>query len=375
MPQKSKIKDNPSAFKHWINAELLKKIAAAIKSAHPEFDTHQFLSIEAELKNLELKPRVRHVSKTLYELLPKDYPKTLSLLLKSVEKSNLNGFDLWPYTEFVQTYGIEHFEPSMNALYVLTQKFTAEFAVRPFLIRYQSQALKKLDSWAKDPNHHVRRWVSEGTRTRLPWGEKLPAFIKDPKPTLKLINQLKYDNELSVRKSVANHLNDIAKDNPQAVIETLHQWEQSCPKVHQDKIAWIKRHSLRSLIKKGNPQALKLMGVNANTAIHVQSLKINQKQFKLGQNLEFSFCIQSKSPKKQKLIIDYIVHHVKSNQTTSPKVFKLKTIELDGKQKMIVSKKHSLKPVTTRKYYSGKHAIEIQINGKPYAKASWDLKA
>ncbi len=373
MPQKQTT-ENSNAFKNWINAEVVERMAKALQSAQSDFDARQFCKISNELGPLELKARVRLISATLYQHLPKSFPQAIDVLLESLKKKNLKSFDLWPYTEFIQTYGLEHRQKSLDALYHLTQLFTAEFAVRPFLKNHTSESIKYLLACAKDDNVHVRRWSTEGSRPRLPWGERLDLFIKNPTLTLPILELLKYDEELYVRKSVANHLNDIAKDHPGVVIKTLKAWQKEAPNAHQEKIKWITRHALRTLIKKGNSEALQLMGVAKTTAIKISQLELSKKTYKVGEFLQFNFSIQSKSPKKQKLIIDYVIHHQKAAGKTTPKVFKLKTVDLHPNQKLLLTKNHSLKPITTRKYYKGTHTLEIQINGKPYTKKDWHLR-
>jgi 3-methyladenine DNA glycosylase AlkC len=367
-------KENPTAFKHWINADVVNKLADALVSATPHFNHKEFRKVAHQLEPLELKARVKLLSEKLYQHLPQNFPQSVEALLKSLKKGNLKGFDLWPYTDFIQTYGLEHTKKSLDALYELTQHFTGEFAVRPFLKQHTHESLAYLLQCAQDANVHVRRWSSEGSRPRLPWGERLDHFISDPKLTLPILEILKYDPELYVRKSVANHLNDIAKDHPRLVIETLKKWQKESPSEHKEKINWIVRHALRTLIKKGDPLALKLMGVSTSAEIKISPVKLIKKSFKVGEPMSFEFEIQSKSSKKQKVIIDYIIHHQKAGGKTNPKVFKLKTLELKPKENRRIIKKHSLKPVTTRKYYPGMHQLEIQVNGKIYQKINWLLK-
>jgi 3-methyladenine DNA glycosylase AlkC len=298
----------------------------------------------------------------------------VSFLLKSLKKGDLKGFDLWPYADFIQTYGLKHAQKSLNALYEITQLFTSEFAIRPFLKQHTHESLAYLLNCAHDANVHVRRWSSEGSRPRLPWGERLDPFIDNPQLTLPILEVLKFDDELYVRKSVANHLNDMAKDHPLFVVKILKKWNRESPSEHLAKIQWITRHALRTLIKKGHPEALLLMGVSTSAQIKLSAISLNKKEFKIGETLHFDFSLSSTSTKKQKIIVDYIIHHQKAGGKTSPKVFKLKTVELNPKESIQLSKKHSLKPVTTRKYYAGSHSIEVQVNGKIYGKQKWFLK-
>ena len=367
------MKENPSAFKHSISPQLVKKISKAIKSALPAFDEKNFNKVSDKLASLEMKPRVIAIREALHQNLPHDYKISLSILIKAFKTSDLSGFDLWPFTEFVQTYGLEDFDLSMVALCLLTQKFTAEFAIRPFLIAYPEKSYAVLQRLSLDPNTHIRRWTSEGTRPRLPWGLKLKSAIKDPKPGLKILENLKFDEELYVRKSVANHLNDIAKDHPDLVVSTLKAWQKNCPKEHQKKIDWIQRQALRTLIKKGYKPALTLMGYGQEALIKIGNLKLNKKTFRQNDILSFEVAITSTHSKAQKIAVDYIIHYQKSNKKLSPKVFKLKVFDLKPKEVFQIKKNHNLKAVTTRKHYPGLHKLEIQINGKILASIPWHL--
>lgn len=368
-----KSEENPQAFKHWIGPALLKKLSKALTQAWPQFDQKRFMKLAPRLQSLELKPRVQLIRDELHAQLPKEFPVACQILLKSLKSGDLKGFDLWPYTEFVQTYGLDHPEISMGALKELTQVFTSEFAVRPFINKYPKQTLKYLLNCAKDPNVHLRRWASEGSRPRLPWGEKLNIVIQDPGLTLPILERLKYDEELYVRKSVSNHLNDFTKDHPDLVLKTLKEWKVNAPKKHLPKVDWIINRSLRSLIKAGHPKALKLIGVS-ESKIKVSPLRLKSKKLKLNDRMEFDFQLESTSSKPQKIVVDYVVHFKKSNGTNSAKVFKLKTFNLEPKAKIQIEKSHHLKKVTTRKHYPGEHLLAIQINGKTYGQLKWKLE-
>jgi 3-methyladenine DNA glycosylase AlkC len=243
--------------------------------------------------------------------------------------------------------------------------------VRPFLLKNHTKVLKYFSKWATDKNVHIRRWVSEGSRPILPWGGKIPLFIMDPTHTILLLDKLKFDEELYVRKSVANHLNDISKNHPQVVVDVLKMWQQSCPEKHQDKLDWIKRQALRTLIKKGDKKALAMMGVTGEAKVKLSELKLNKKKFKVGDKLEFSFDLTSTSKSKQKLVIDYAIDFVKAGNKKSAKVFKLKTFDLGPGESMVIKKSHSLKKITTMTFYPGLHHLMIQINGRKIAEKSF----
>lgn len=366
--------ENENAFKHMINEKVVQDISAAVKSQYSKFNSKEFLLLTKDLGPLELKARVLLITKNLKTFLPSDYPEALQILVKSIETSELTGFALWPFSEFISQNGLEHFDESMKAMYVLTQKFTSEFAVRPFLHKNHKKVIKYFMKWAKDKNVHVRRWVSEGTRPLLPWGMRLPLFVMDPTHTLILLDMLKFDEELYVRKSVANHLNDIAKNHPQVVIDVLRMWGKDLPSEHEAKYEWIKRHALRTLIKKGHTGALKLMGVGEEAEIEITDVKLNQKSFKLNDVLIMQFDMTSTSSKEQKIIVDYSIDFIKANGKKGKKTFKLKTFNLSPRDTVTITKKHSLKPITTMKYYPGTHHVFIQVNGKILSNIKFLLK-
>jgi 3-methyladenine DNA glycosylase AlkC len=363
--------ENPNAFKNLINADVVKKMASAFHKQYPSFNQKRFLKYIEELQSLELKARVLLLRDALEIELPKDFKKADVILNKVLKSGELSGFQLWPISEFISKFGTQDYEHSFKTMYLLTQYFTSEFAIRPFLHKDHVKCLKILSRWTQDKNVHVRRWISEGTRPILPWGGKVAAFISDPQLTLPLLEKLKFDEELYVRKSVANHLNDISKNHPELVVKVLDQWNKDAPQEHQNKIQWITRHALRVLIKKGYPGALKLMGVGAKCELKFHQLKIKEQKYRTGEVLEFEFSISSTAKKNQKLIIDYVIDFVKANGKHSPKVFKLKTFELAAGERVTLSKKHPLRKITTMTFFKGEHLLSIQINGKIFKTASW----
>lgn len=369
-----KVEENPQAFKHGINEALLKRMAEALKTVYPDFKSSSFLKTSQDLPPLELKARVQRVRDALKQHLPPAFPKAVAILLKSLKSDTLRGFDLWPYTEFIQTYGLEHFDISMEALSILTSKFTSEFAVRPFLVQYPEATYAKLLAWADHPDHHIRRWTSEGSRPRLPWGLKLQKAIQNPRDGLQILEKLKWDPELYVRKSVANHLNDVAKDHPDLVVQTLKRWQQECPPEAEAWFHWIQRHALRTLIKKGYKPALKLMGAGDRALVKCHGFRISQNVYKTSETLYAEFNLTSTAKKPQKIIVDYIIHFMTARGQPSAKVFKLKSCELAPGATLHFTKKHSLKPITTRRYYPGQHRLEIQVNGEVVAGLDWKFK-
>jgi 3-methyladenine DNA glycosylase AlkC len=366
--------ENPNAFKLWINKDVLVSLGRQIAGVYPPFDQKTFVSLAPALEPLELKGRIRAVREQLRRLLPQNYVSALKILMASTKSGKLSGFALWPYTDFIQTYGLERPKESLVALAELTELFTAEFGVRPFLAQDPDASLAFLKTCAKSKNEHLRRWASEGSRPRLPWGERLNIFIEQPKKTLPILELLKNDESLYVRKSVANHLNDISKDHPELVVKLLKRWQHETKPEHLEYIQWITHRALRTLIKNGDVGALSAVGVSAKPKVALTGLTLDKSNYKMGDRLAISFELASLAKSKQTIVVDYIIHFVKSNKTTSPKVFKLKRFELAGNSKVQVMKEHHLKEITTRVYYPGAHAIEIQVNGNVMARRDWLLK-
>lgn len=365
---------NENAFKNLINAEVVKKMGSVFHKAYQPFNEKRFQKNASKLTDFELKGRVQLLTECLRQELPGNFKEDVTILAKVLSEQKLTGFQLWPISEYISKYGTDHFDESLDLMYELTSQFTSEFAIRPFLQKDPDYILAKLQTWLDDENVHIRRWISEGTRPLLPWGAKIQSFVQSP-ATIHLLEALKYDEELYVRKSVANHLNDISKHHPDLVIKTLKEWIKQSPEKHKDKIDWIKKHALRTLIKKGHAQALGLMGVSNKLQVKPSGLKLKKEKLKLGDTLEFQFILESTSSKAQTVIIDYGIGFIKSNGSLSIKIFKLKMIELAPKESVIITKKHSLKKITTMTFYPGEHELAIQVNGKILKKVSWFFRA
>jgi len=371
----------PRAFKHWLDPARIRQISAAIAEASPEFDADGFATAaQRGLAALELKARVRHVIDCLHASLPQPFDRAVAALLAAVRLDGqkrtgddrwLRGFAAWPLIDYVGEHGVDHREVSLSALRELTCLFSAEFAIRPFLERYPDETLRELETWTKDASEHVRRLVSEGTRPLLPWGMRLGKFRDDPEPVIALLEQLKSDPAEYVRRSVANNLNDIAKDHPERVVEICRRWlDDGDGDVNRQRLV---KHGLRTLIKRGNADALALLGFGSDLAAKVSDVELSPRALAEGGAVELQFELSSTSTATQNVIIDYAVHFVKANGKRSPKVFKLKALRLGPGETVTVRKKHSMKTVTTRVHYPGTHAIELLINGKPSGRAEFEL--
>ena len=379
-------------FKNIYNKSSVKMFAREIKLSQKNFPEGDFFSVATRnLNKLEMKDRVRQISRALKESLPEDYPKAVQILVESLaepdkEKSNdesgdttgeivsgqgLRGFMVWPLTQFVEEYGLEHFEESMEALYEMTQRFTAEFAIRPFIQNDPQKVFRYLNTWLKDPSRHVRRLCSEGIRPNLPWGLKVAALNENLKRNIRVLEKLKDDPEEYVRRSVANHLNDISRLDEDLMLTTCEKWNKG--KVSKER-QWLIRHASRSLLKAGHPRVLKLHGYTTKPSLEVQNFAADKKKLKEGDTLNIELNLKSKARTSQKLIIDYIIHYIKKNGQSSPKVFRWKDFDFGAKEEVLLQKKVSFKAVTTRQQYSGEHKIELQINGEIFKALNVHLK-
>lgn len=363
-------------FKDFFNEHTVLDFGEKVKATHPNFELDSFVSeVKSELSSLELKGRVQLISRSLRKHLPEPYPKAQEVLLNTLgealqtdENVTDYGFGYWPIAQFIEDHGVEELEASLKGMYEITKRFSAEFAIRPFLKKYPERMFDVLREWAKDENLHVRRLVSEGTRTRLPWGMRLHFLIEDPSPVIPLLEMLRDDPELYVRRSVANNLNDLTKDHPEMVLDLLEKWSEGASEGTQ----WIISHALRGLVKAGNARALALLGYG-KPHVEIHDFEVSPEDIRLGEKLHIFFRLRSRSASSQNLMIDYIVHHVKANGSTSPKVFKLAKKTLAAHEEVVIEKKHHFKPVTTRVYYPGTHTIELQINGQIVAVRDFEL--
>lgn len=370
--------ESPTLIRNFFNEELVLQMSHNLKAAHALFDEGKFKKLCLPFLNEEgFKDRSQKITNALILTLPESFKESVAILLSTFppenqEELNWSSFYYMPIGSYVEQKGCEksHLKEALNALYEITKRFTAEFAIRAFILAFPQETSKFLNQWVNDKNHHVRRLVSEGTRPRLPWAQALPLFKKDPTQTLALLEVLRNDSSKYVQTSVANHLNDITKDNPKRAITTLARWK----KENNPNTNWIIKHALRSELKKGTPAALEILGFSNKSKIEVSNLKLSSSTIKIGEKIEFSFKITSKENKAVPVMIDYNVHYQKANGKTAPKTFKLSVKEIQPGETITFKKKQSFKVISTRKFHQGEHAIEIQINGNLLAKISFELE-
>ncbi|WP_440116285.1 DNA alkylation repair protein [Paenibacillus sp. QZ-Y1] len=349
---------------------LIDRTGELLHQFYPQLDTQQFneLVFAEGWGQLEFKARIRRITLALGEVLPDNYEESLQIIEQAAPQ--MRGVEYLFVPDFIEVYGLapENYELSMKYLTVFTPYSSSEFAVRPFIERYPIETMKRMMEWTGSSSEHIRRLASEGSRPRLPWGSKLREFITDPTPVIPILHQLKQDESLYVRKSVANHLNDISKDHPELVLDLTSSWYGQ--HTHTD---WIVRHASRSLLKKGHPKALSLFGYVEQDATHIEHLQLAQDTLAIGEDLHFSFDVVNESGQSQMLRIEYEIGYMKANGKQAPKRFKCsdKTYAT-GRTK--VTTKQSFKVITTRKYYTGLHTLTIVVNGQPTATTTFVLE-
>ncbi len=366
----------PEPFKNQLNRQTIAEMGKLMQSAHPEFKYNRFKKAALDgLEDLELKDRSAHIAKALRAHLPADGREAVRILTVAIKPLpqldndlSINGWTLFPLNSYIAQYGLEAYKESIALIRELTIRFTAEFAIRPLIAHHPKPTLRTLRAWARDPNPHLRRLVSEGTRPRLPWAEQISAFVADPSPILPLLEQLKDDPSEYVRRSVANNLNDIAKDHPERMLDVVEKWLRDAT---ADRKRLVK-HACRSLVKAGHPRCLALLGFH-HPKLEAKRHAISPRRIKLGEKITVTSLLHSTSKRSQKLVIDYRFHFVKANGTTAPKVFKGSHLTLEKQTETTISQTFHLKKVTTRKYYPGKTSVELLINGQPIANSHFTL--
>lgn len=362
------------------NKAKVEQVAGEIHRVHPSFKKNEFVrDVVVKFPELELKARISWITECLKKYLPGDYQRTVGILIKALPTPNnpelsdddFGDFIYAPYAEYVAKNGCdkEHLEFSLRAFREMTTRFSSEDAIRYFINAFPKETLRELLSWTKDSHYHVRRLCSEGTRPKLPWSQKINILITAPLP---ILNNLFSDKTRFVTRSVANHINDISKIDPDLALDTLTKWQKS-GKQKLVEMDYIVRHALRTLVKQGNSKAMNMLGFSHTPQVSVSKF-IVPKQVKMNTALEFSFAIQSEEDTS--VLIDYILYFQnKTGKLNRKKVFKLTKFALAKNKSVVISKRHMLREqMTTRTLYSGKHEVEIQINGKRLAKESFLLK-
>lgn len=356
------------ALKEIFNAERLDHIASEMSAVYPAFKAKAFLKhAQHGLADLSVMQRMARVSESLHAVLQLDYEDSLETLFELAPRLN-SGFVSMCLPHYVASYGAHAFDTSMNALKYFTTFGSSEFAIRHFLRSDLERTLEHMHDWAHDENHHIRRLASEGSRPRLPWSFRLEPIQANPQLTAGILERLKADESLYVRKSVANHLNDVTKVHPQWVLDTIEGWS-----LENKHTGWIAKHALRSLIKQGDTRALTVIGAGAKAEVELLDVKVEPAVVRLGDAITLSFVVKSTVAHEQRLVIDYAIDYVKANGGVSRKVFKLKTVVLKGFGEAAVGRRQVIKDFTTRKHFVGLHSVLVMVNGGQRASEAFDL--
>lgn len=374
-------------FKNFVSGEVVEHIGRSLQGAWAGFERKRFVaSATRGLQDLELKQRILHVAAVLADELPQDFaqacgvvegslasmqqPDDASVLPRALD-DGLSGWAVWCLNEWAARAGQQHPARALACLHALTQRSSSEFAIRPFLHRDPQATLAVLQGWTRSPLAGVRRLCSEGTRPRLPWGMRLTAFVADPVPCLPLLHALVDDPCEDVRRSVANHLNDIAKDHPQLALDVAARWLAERDEAHRRRVV---RHALRTLVKAGDPQALKLLGVDHAAELDAQALPLSPAVLKEGGTLQLGLALRNPQDHAVKVVVDYAIHFLKANGSHGAKVFKWSTRELQPGEAVELHKAHRFVAVTTRRHYAGTHHVDLRVNGRALPPQSFELK-
>jgi len=342
----------------FFTSESINLFADRIKEVFSNFDKDKFLKLiyDENWESRELKAKMRHVAICSHECLPQNYEEAINILIEIAP--HIKGFEGMVLPDYVELYGLDHWNISLKALKEFTKYSSSEFAIRPFIIKDAKKSIKYMFELATHKNENVRRFASEGCRPRLPWAMALPEFKNDPTLILPILEKLRNDESEFVRRSVANNLNDISKDNPEIALELSEKWIGK-----SEKTDWIIKHACRTLLKAGDKRALNLFGYDDPKHIKVEKLNIETKEVKRGKYLKFGFQLNLTSKKKAKLRLEYAIDYLKANNSHNRKVFKItENTYSPGKQNF--SKKHSFADMSTRKHYPGLHKVSIIVNGE-----------
>jgi 3-methyladenine DNA glycosylase AlkC len=365
-------------LKVFFSPALVRRLAADVTRVHPAFPARVFVKRAcAGLDELELLDRGRHISRVLGECLPPAYPEAIEVLIRSLgpehEGDELLGvgmapFFYLPHVLFVAERGLDHFEVSMRAQHELTRRFSAESSIRPYIERYPERTLAVLERWTRDPNAHVRRLASEGTRLRLPWAARVRWLDQHPERVIALLERLKDDPSSMVRRSVANNLNDLGKVRPARLVRTCRAWLKDAS---PERRALVER-ALRSAVKRKEPGALRLLGYGRRPEVVLERVRFRPTRVAIGGRVAMSFTLRGRSRRRQELLVDVAVHFVKA-RGTGAKVFKVGRIGLEPRGRAELGASFSLAVHTTRRPRPGRHAVEVLVNGVAFGAGSFQV--
>jgi 3-methyladenine DNA glycosylase AlkC len=235
----------------FFGANLAQLLAERVAPVYSQFDNKGFIQAVGErVADKSYTQRIDIIAEELRNYLPSDYPKALAILMQILGPENpdetgmfKNFYWLMPVGKFIEKYGLNHFDLSMQGIGEVTKRNTGEYAVRPYIRESPQKALGHLKKWAQSDNFHLRRLASEGLRPKLPWAPKLDTFVTNPGPAFEILEILREDPVKFVQKSVANHLTDYLKVNPEPIRKLIKQWQKS----DNPHTQWIIKHATRKI--------------------------------------------------------------------------------------------------------------------------------
>ena len=350
------------ALKHELGPAAARRLADELAGAWPEFPRRRFVhGLAAALEPLELVARVDLLAQRLAEVMPVSFPSAADVLWRALDSPTFTGWMTWPCGIFVARGGIDDPELALPVLAGLTPRWSSEVPIRAFLEHHPAVTDRYLREWTLHADEHVRRLVSEGTRPRLPWAPRVRRLIVDPSANVPLLDDLVDDVSPYVRRSVANHLNDISKDHPELALELARRWQ-----VRGDGAAWVVRHGLRTLVKQGDAAALTMLGATTTADVRLVDLSVDQARLPIGGTVTLAITVALADDERQSAdaVVDYRVHYVGVRDVKAPKVFKLTRRRLEPGRPVTLTRRHAFGHVSIRHIHPGPHVIDIQVNGR-----------
>lgn len=364
-------------LKDRLNPALVDDLARRFSAEFPSFDHDGFTAaVVSQLDDLELKDRVSLLADELAGRLPADYRRALKIVVAVAGDETVDPWAGWPLCSFVERHGLDHPEASLEAMTTLTKRWSCEFAIRPYLAHHTALTRRYLSQWVDDADEEVRRLASEGTRPLLPWGSRVKALTDDPEIGLEVLAALRYDRSDMVRRSVANHLNDVAKLDPDLALSVVRRWLDDDAKAGTLDRSMI-AHGLRTLVKAGHPAALEMLGYTTDPRIEVEAFTCASSAgagpVTVGESMILEATVRSTADVTQNLIIDFVIHHITASGGTSPKTFKWTTRNLEPGETLTLRKRRRIYQASTRTYHPGRHRVELQVGGRIVAESHFDV--
>ncbi|MEY3013779.1 MAG: hypothetical protein RIT45_2514 [Pseudomonadota bacterium] len=362
-------------FRDVYNPRVIGALGDRLKAAAPTFARDAFVEDACrDLDALGMNERVSQIADALERHLPADFAAAAAILRAAQEppqsepgKTDWDAFIVLPQCAFVSRRGRGDVPLALAMLREFTRRLSAEGDLRTFFEVDFERTWATLQRWCEDPDPHVRRLVSEGTRPRLPMAGRIERFVRDPSPVLGLLERLRDDPSEYVRRSVANNLNDISKDHPDAVLDVLERWSENAPAPRHSLV----RHAARTLLKAGNSRALALFGLQP-AALDV-TLTVETPRPAIGGEVVYVATLRSTASEPQRLHLDYVVDFVKARGERRPKVFKWTERTIAPGESLTLRRSQHLRPTSGRTLYPGEHGLWLQVNGQRMGAATFEV--